>query len=286
MTMQTTQAIPTTRPATGDATRSVSASRGNTFVIYLVHLLARSRRSTLIWAISLAAYGALIVSVFPSVQGTMDISTYPDAMLEAFDITTMDQIEPYLTGQVLSYLPLVVSFIPIMMFSGALAGAEERGSLDVLLGTPLPRRHLVLTTALTAAVNLALVLLALAAANWLTSLAVDAGLALGDSLAGSLAAWPAGMALGGIALVLSASLHQRGKVTGFAIGAMFGMYALYVVSKLVDSLDWLKWLSVFHYYGNAIEDGVYWIGFAVLSAFAIAMVALAVRLFERRDIYA
>ena len=284
--MQTTQALPTARPATGGATRSVSASRGNTFAAYFAHVLARSRRSTLIWAISLAAYGALIVSVFPSVQGTMDISSYPDAMLEAFDITTMDRIEPYLTGQILSYLPLVVSFIPIMMFAGALAGAEERGSLDVLLGTPLPRRHLVLTTALTAAINLALVLLALAVADWLTSLAVDAGLSLRDSFAGSLAAWPAGMAFGGIALVLSATLHQRGKVTGFAIGIMFAMYALDLVSKLVDSLDWPKWLSAFHYYGNAIEDGVYWTGFAVLSAFTIVMVALSVRLFERRDIYA
>jgi ABC-2 type transport system permease protein len=284
--MQTTQAAPTMRSGAGDAARSIHASRGNTFATYLTHLLARSRRSTLIWAITLAAYGALIVSVFPSVQGTMDISSYPDAMLEAFDITTLDRIEPYLTSQVLSYLPLVVSFIPIMMFSGALAGAEERGSLDVLLGTPLPRRHLVLTTVLAAAINLALVLLSLALADWLTSLAVDAGLAFQDSLAGSLAAWPAGMALGSIALVLSAALHQRGKVTGFAIGAMFGMYALYVVSKLVDSLDWLKWLSAFHYYGNAIENGVYWTGFAVLSIFAVVMTALAVRLFDRRDIYA
>jgi ABC-2 type transport system permease protein len=180
----------------------------------------------------------------------------------------------------------VVSFIPIMMFSGALAGAEERGSLDVLLGTPLPRRHLVLTTALTAGINLALVLLALAVADWLTSLAVNAGLALDDSLAASVAAWPAGMAFGGIALVLSATLHQRGRVTGFAIGAMFGMYALYVVSKLVDSLDWLKWLSAFHYYGNAIEEGVSWTGFAVLIAFTLITIALAARLFDRRDIYA
>jgi ABC-2 type transport system permease protein len=284
--MQTTRAMPTTHPVSPTIADRISSGRGNTFAVYLTHLLARSRRSTLIWTIALAAYGAMLVSIFTSVEGTVDIDAYPEAMREAFGISTMDQIEPYLTAQVMSYLPLIVAFLPILAFAGALAGAEERGALDVLLGTTLPRTHLVLTTVLTTAINLAIVLAGLAVVDWLVSLAVDAGLALADSVAASVAAWAAGMALSSIALVLSAALHQRGKVTGFAIGAMFGMYAIYVVSKLVDSLDWLKWLSAFHYYGNAIEDGVYWTGFAVLSAFTIVMVALAVRLFERRDIYA
>lgn len=285
--MSTTHSIPrgAAHRETAVAPR-ITSSRGNTFLTYLGHLLGRTRRGMLIWAVSVAAYGALIVATFPSVQGTMDISAYPEAMLEAFNITTMDRIEPYLTGQVFSYLPLVVAFIPIMLFGGALAGAEERGSLDVLLGTPLPRTHLVLTTVVTAAINLFLVLLALGVANWLTSLAVDANLSLTAALRGALATWPAGMALGSIALLGSAVFHQRGRVTGIAIGAMFGMYALYVVSKLVDSLAWLKWLSAFHYYGNAIEDGVSWTGMAVLLAFTAVMIVLAVRIFNRRDIYA
>ncbi|HEX5164546.1 MAG TPA: ABC transporter permease subunit [Thermomicrobiales bacterium] len=272
-------------PRTHGTTRTISASRGNTFAIYLTHQITRTSRGMLIWLVSLAAYGALIVAAFPSVKGTTDLESYPEALRDAFSLTTLDQIEPYLTGQILSYLPLVIAFIPIMLFSGALAGAEERGSLDVLLGTPLSRRELVLTTFLTGAFNLFVVLLGLAIGLWLTSLAVDAGLSIRKALAGSLVAWPIGLAFGSVALLGSAVMRQRSRVLGLAIGLMFAMYALYVLSKLVDSLDWLKWLSAFHYYGAAVEDGVYWLGVAVLLATTAVLTVLAVLGFERRDIY-
>jgi ABC-2 type transport system permease protein len=279
-----------TRPATDDtratgATRTVAASRGNTFVIYLTYLIARTSRGTLIWLVSLAAYGALIVAIFPSVQGAINVESYPEALREAFSLTSIDQIESFLTAEIFSYLPLVIAFIPIMLYSGALAGAEERGALDVLLGTPLPRRHLVLTTFLTGAFNLAVVLIGLALGLWLTSLAVDAGLSIEDAFAGSLAAWPIGLAFGGMALLCSSIMRQRGRVLGLSIGIMFAMYALDIVSKLVGSLDWLQWISAFYYYDTPIENGVYWLGTVVLLTVTTVLVALAVVGFERRDIY-
>jgi ABC-2 type transport system permease protein len=269
----------------GDTSRTISSGKGETFTIYLGHLLSQTRRGMLIWLASLAAYGALIVSIFPSMKDTLSTTEYPEALQEAFSMNDLTRIESFLTAEIFSYLPLVVAFIPIMFFAGALAGAEERGSLDVLLGTPLPRRHLVLTTFLAGAINLFLVLAGLAAGLWLTSLAVDAGLSLGDAAAGALAAWPTGLAIGSVALLASAVLRQRSKVLGLAIGVMFAMYALFVVSKLVDGLGWLKWFSAFHYYGSAVEDGVYWLGVAVLLAASAVLVAIAVNRFERRDIY-
>lgn len=264
----------------------VTSSRGNTFVAYLAHLLARSRRGTLIWTLSLIAYGALIVATFPSIQGTMDVSAYPEAMVEAFNLSSFDRIEPYLTGQIYSYLPLIVTFIPILAFASAIAGAEERGALDVLLGTPMPRTHLLLTSLVSVALNLAIVLGGLAIGNWLVSLIVGAGFGLANSLAASFAAWPTALALGSIALVASAMSRQRSIVLGVAIGGMFAMYALTVVSRPVEELAWLKWLSAFHYYGNAIEEGIFWRGAATLLAFTALTTLIAVRQFNRRDIYA
>lgn len=180
----------------------------------------------------------------------------------------------------------MVAFIPILAFTSAIAGAEERGALDVLLGTPLPRTHLVLASVVAVAVNLAIVLIGLAIGTWLISLIVGAGLGLADSLAASLAAWSTALALGSVGLVISAMGRQRGRVLGASVGVMFAMYALTVVSRLVEGLGWLKWLSAFEYYGNAIEDDVSWGGAAILLAATALMVTLAVRLFERRDIYA
>ena len=146
-------------------------------------------------------------------------------------------------------------------------------------------RVLELTTFLTGAFNLLVVLLGLAIGLWLTSLAVDAGLSFDNALAGSLVAWPIGLAFGSVALLGSAVMRQRSRALGLAIGLMFAMYALYVVSKLIERLDWLKWLSAFHYYGAAVEDGVYWLGVAVLLVTTALLTALAVLGFERRYIY-
>jgi len=267
------------------ASRTVTAGRGNTFTIYLAHALSRTRRNTLIWLAALAAYGAMLVAIFPSMQDTLRQQDYPQGMMDAFSITDMGEIHNFLMGEIFSYLPLVIAFIPIMLFSGALAGAEERGSLDVLLGTPLPRRHLVLTTFIAGAVNLFVVLAGFGAGLWLTSLAVGAGLSLRSALEGALSAWPIGLAFGSIALLASAAMRQRSRVLGLTIGVLFAMYALYVVSRLVDSLAWLKWLTAFHYYGEAIVKGVYWTGAVLLLAITAALVVLAVRAFERRDIY-
>src|SRR3712207_6870721 len=44
----------------------------------------------------------------------------------------------------LSFLvPLALAFFPILASAGAIAGAEERGTMDVLLSNPIPRWQLV-----------------------------------------------------------------------------------------------------------------------------------------------
>jgi ABC-2 type transport system permease protein len=144
----------------------------------------------------------------------------------------------------------------------------------------------VLTTFVTGALKLAAALAVLAFALWLTSLAMDAGLPLRNAIDGSSATWPTAMPPGALALACSAVFRQRGKVQGIAIGALIGMYALDVVSRPVDRLEWLKYLSAFHYYGAAIEHGIWWWGALVQLIVIAALVPAAVWLFERRDVFA
>ncbi|MGI8404959.1 MAG: ABC transporter permease subunit [Thermomicrobiales bacterium] len=266
--------------------RSITSSRGNTLAIYLEHLLRRSSRSTLIWAISVAAYGAMIVAAFPSLSGAVDINAYPRAVREAMNITSMSQIAPFLSTEILSYLPLVLAFLPMMVFAGAIAGAEERGSLDVLLGTPLPRRHLVIANFIATAVNLLVVSAFLGLVLWLTSLSVDAGLSLAKAMAGSLAVAPIALALGSVALLFSSLFRQRSRALGLAVGVMFAMYMLDLLSKLVDGFSWMRYLSAFHYDGNAIVDGISGGGTIILLATSLLLAGLAIAMFERRDVFA
>jgi hypothetical protein len=57
------------------------------------------------------------------------------------------------------------------------------------------------------------------------------------------------------------------------------------LGDLVDELEAVRPLSVFYYYGSAIEDGIDWANFSSISLAALVLVLLAVLAFGRRDIY-
>jgi ABC-type transport system involved in multi-copper enzyme maturation permease subunit len=48
----------------------------------------------------------------------------------------------------------------------------------------------------------------------------------------------------------------------------------------------VRYVSAYHYYGNAIVEGIWWPGVAMLLVATAVLVAVAVILFNRRDIYA
>src|SRR5699024_8381025 len=109
---------------------------------------------------------------------------YPEALREAFGIDEMTSIKMFVHTEVYSYAPLALAFLPIMAFSGAIAGAEERGALDILLGNPIPRRNVVIATWGSVALMLLGVLIVRGVASWLASAAVGAGLGFGAALRG------------------------------------------------------------------------------------------------------
>src|SRR5690606_9906824 len=121
------------------AARGISAI--DMLATYVRHLLWRHSRGVIFWTIGVTVYSALMILSFPAFEesGSLDVSQYPEAVREAFNLESLSTIEPFLSSQLFNFLPLVLMFIPITAFAGAIVGAEERGALDVLFGTPLPR---------------------------------------------------------------------------------------------------------------------------------------------------
>ncbi len=62
------------------------------------------------------------------------------------------------------------------------------------------------------------------------------------------------------------------------------MYVLDLIGKLDTGLSWVRYLSVFKYYGNAIEDGIEPLAFCGILAVAVLLAGIGAVLFERRDI--
>ena len=109
------------------------------------------RRTILWWILGLAALAVLTVSVYPSIRdqpGISDIAdNYPDALLALLGIEPgEDLFSPagYIESQLYAnWIPLVFLIFTIGAGARAIAGEEDKGTMDSLLANPISRTRIV-----------------------------------------------------------------------------------------------------------------------------------------------
>jgi ABC-2 type transport system permease protein len=250
------------------------------------HLRDR-RRSVLAWGIPLGLWSAFIVSIFPSIEDSISkaVTNYPSALKEAFGIAELTSVEQYLQAEMLSLIvPLALGYLAVRAIASGLSGAAESGRLDVLLSAPVPRRSLVTAGFLGTAVELAAVLALTVVLTGLGSVVSGAGLRFGAEVEGFANVWPLALVFAGFGAIATGFSLRTTVVTGSVAGVLVTMYVLDLVGKLDQGLSGIRYLSVFKYYGNAIEDGIEPLAFVGVSAAAVLLAAVGAWLFERRDL--
>lgn len=284
-TIETASTIPAARArqVTSEAPRSI-------LPIYTRHMFSRFTRTATIWAVAFTGFLAVMVMIFPAYRDTGVISTYdhfPEAMREAFnmDIASMTAVQSFLSVEFYSYAPLVLAFLPIMALTSVLAGDEERAALDITLGLPMPRRHVVLSAWIAIALLLLGIVVLAGLVSWGVDRIVGAGLDASSAFAGAMSLYPITLAFGTLAMALAAVLHGRGMANGIAFVLMFFMFLADVIGKIVPDYDWIRWLSAFRFYGNAIAEGFSWGNAAVLLGATGVLLVATIWAFGRRDVY-
>jgi len=245
------------------------------------------RRALLAWGLPLGLMAGFEVSIFPSIEDAIGkaVRDYPQALKEAFGIVELTTVEQYLNAEMLSLIvPLAVGYLAARSIASGLSGAAESGRLDVILSAPVSRRRLVAAGFAATAVELAEVLAVTLALTLLASVLVGGGLSFGSALAGFANVWPLALLFAALGIVVTGFTLRTAIVTGAVAGALVAMYVADLVGRLDPSLDWVRYASVFRYYGKAIEDGVDPLSFVGVTAVAVAVAALGAWLFERRDL--
>jgi beta-exotoxin I transport system permease protein len=249
--------------------------------------LHERRRSPLAWGLPLGAWSAFIVAIYPSVHAALSkaIRSYPEALKQAFGIGELSTVEEYLHAEMLSLIvPLAVGYLAVRAVASALSGAAESGRLDVLLSAPVSRRALVSAAFLAAAIELAAVLALTLLITEIAGLLAGAHLSLGSAAAGYGNVWPLALLFAALAIVVTGYSLRTSIVTGSLAGVLLGMYVLDLIGRLDTSLDGVRYVSVFRYYGNAIQNGIDAASFLGVTAVAVALATIGTLLFERRDL--
>ena len=265
------------------------APRGTLFAL-VSHTVRMQLRGVIIWGAALGLYSAAMVASFTAIEGSAEqlnqlMEAYPKGMLEAFGVTDLGDPANYLHSQVFGFAPLALSFFTIMALSAAIAGAEERGTIDVLLGNSLPRWQLVIGNFVATALSLLAICGVVGLLTWGTAVLVNVEISLRQAAEAVLNLWPVCIMFGALALLCSALFHRRGLAIAIPAFLLFGMYLLDTIGRASEDLEDLRPVSVFYYYGLAIENGIDWADFGGIILVALALVLLAVLAFGRRDIY-
>jgi ABC-2 type transport system permease protein len=253
------------------------------------------RRGLLWWSVGLAGMVALMAAVYPSIRDNPALNRlvedYPEA-LKAFIAFggSVDYVSGagYLGIELFSFmLPLLFVIAAVAGGAGAIAGEEERGTLDLLLSQPVTRRGVATAKVSSAAAEVAILTIVLWLALWVGVALFDMGVPATNLLAASLTAGALGLAFGAIAFLVGAATGRRALAIGLTAALAVAAYLINALAPLVSGLGPLQKASPFYHYaaGDPLRQGFATGHVAILVAIAAVSIVAGIVLFERRDVH-
>jgi len=252
----------------------------------------RDQRTPLLWwavgMILLALYMALLYPSIAKPEFANLLEMYP-ASIKALlgEMASLATAEGYVDAYMFSMmLPLLFLIYGMILGSGAIAGEEERGTLDWLLSKPLKRWRVVAQKA----AGIVVLMAGLAAATWLGmaigALSADMKISLARLAEATFSNMLLGLAFAALALALSCLRGSRGFSAGVAGAIGVASYFLNTYAPLVEALKPYRGWSLFYHAQGAkpLLNGLQWEHVAVMAGVALVLFAVSLLAFERRDV--
>jgi ABC-2 type transport system permease protein len=239
----------------------------------------------------MASMLAMMLAIFPAIRDNPEAQDYlesmPEALRELFGTADITSGTGYLQGELFSFMvPLLLVIMAVLWGSDELAGEEERGTLDLVLASPIGRRRAYLEqlasmTAGVVAVGVVVYVVIVAG-----SLLV--GLEVGFSNLGSIVAATTVLTVlyGVIAAAVGAGTGQRGLARGLATVLAVAAYLVSALGSLADVLEPVRPLSPWwHALGVLpLETGWHPVRLLGVLALTVATAAAGAWAFDRRDV--
>lgn len=259
----------------------------------LLESLRERSRSIVWWILGLVLLVGVNIAFYPSVRDDEALSDYakdlPESLRALFAGGELDLASPvgYLNSQVFALTaPLVLFIFAIGAGSGAVAGDEEKGTLDLLLAHPLRRRDYVVQRFLALAVLVAVLGIVLLAAVALGSSAVNLEIAFDRLVAATVSVALVALFAGSLALAVGAVVSGRARAIAIAAGVVVLAWLLDGLGQAVAVLE--PWRPLSPYYQalgqNPLRNGAPWGGWVILALATVAVTVIGAIGLERRDV--
>jgi ABC-2 type transport system permease protein len=257
----------------------------------------RRSRTILLWVGVVAfAYAGAMALIFPTLRENAAalenyLKIFPKEFMLAFGMTgSLAEPGTFFNTYIGTFLwPLLAAILGVLVATRPVAADLDRGFLELVVTTPLPRRQYLAISIVGQIVVTSIVAAATIAGVVLVGALVDARFdaarfALTTPLLAAFA-W----AIAAFATLMSVITLSRGIAGGVTVGVLLAMYMANVVAQIVPDLDWLASLSMFGYFDTkgVMNSGTLALGdVGLFVAFAATCWLAALALFGRRDLAA
>ena len=251
------------------------------------------RRSLIWWSVGVLALVGMTAGFYPALADQQETYSQLFESFEGFasvfgvdEISQLTEPEGYLNSQLYSnILSIVMLVFAIGVGTAALAGEEDRRTMDLLLAHPVSRHRVVIdkfaAMATLTAVLSALTLVLLLLLNGPTEL--DIGF-------GGLLAATVGMALmalffGTLALAVGGVTGRRGLTIGISAAVAVAAFFFFGFAPLIEQIEWTRVLSPFHWFlgGRPLTEG-FGPMYLTLGGGILLLLGIALWGFNRRDV--
>jgi ABC-2 type transport system permease protein len=255
--------------------------------------MAQTWKSLFIIGIVLTMYIVIIIGMYNPTQTELlneFINTMPDLMnslgMKAQSAHLLGFLISYLYGMLLLIFPMVFTIIGA---NTLIAQHIDRGSMATLLAAPISRSKVILTQIASLISGIFILLLFITVLEIaVTAIQFPTELDIPQLIGINLGLFGLHVCIAGISILASVAAPDTSHALLFSAGVPTLMYVLQMVANLRDTFQFARYFTLFSLYSpESLVSGQVWATLGTVSLYttAILLLALAVRIFSRRDLH-
>jgi len=238
------------------------------------------------FGVGAGALAALLVPLYPFYSDAMANFKVPAAFQAIIGDVDLGTGVGFLAAEFFSWVPALLVVYAIIQGTGALAGEEGVGTLELVLARPIGRSRLFIEEAL-AIVAGTIIIVCLTVLGFLIGRAItDIDVSLVNISIAVGVLLPFTVAFAAVSLLLGALLPNRRQAAAVATALAYVSYLANSLGTAIEPLEAMRRASLFYYLHAAqiLKSGMVWSSAIVPGLVALLAVGLGAAVFERRDI--
>ena len=210
-------------------------------------------KSFLIWLLVLIALFTLVYLIYPTILTGDNIKmldemmkTFPEEMLKAFnmDISSMESAYGWLKSEGFVFVLLIIGCYAGILGSNILLKEESDKTIEYLHSLPVKRSDILLSKVATGLIYITSITILLGIFNYI-GLSLSGEFDKQQYILLSITPLFSSIVTFFLCLYLSTFTHKTKKMLGISLGIVLISYILQMLSTIADTVEFLKYLSVF-----------------------------------------